>query len=70
MGTQSKARRGGRQTLSLFLFRITLSAVSFLRLTPDILAVILKDALPAHLTLFDLMADPQHALRQEQREKI
>lgn len=36
---------------------------------PDIVAVILDDALPNHITLFDLAVDPP-VLWEEQREQI
>lgn len=43
--------------------------VNLTTLTPDIVAVILDDNLPNHITLFDLALDPS-ALREEQRERI
>ena len=36
---------------------------------PDLVAAILDDALPNHITLFDLAVDPP-ALWEEQRERI
>ena len=38
-------------------------------LAPDIVAAILDDALPNHVTLFDLAVDPP-ALWDEQRERV
>jgi len=38
-------------------------------LAPDIVAAILDDALPNHITLFDLAVDPP-ALWDEQRERV
>jgi hypothetical protein len=38
-------------------------------LAPDIVAAILDDALPSHITLFDLAVDPP-ALWDEQRERV
>ena len=43
--------------------------VNLTTLAPDIVAAILDDALPNHITLFDLAVDPQ-ALWQEQRRRI
>lgn len=43
--------------------------VNLTTLAPDIVAAILDDALPNHVTLFDLAVDPP-ALWEEQRERI
>jgi hypothetical protein len=43
--------------------------VNLTTLAPDIVAAILDDALPNHITLFDLAVDPP-ALWDEQRERI
>ena len=43
--------------------------VNLTTLAPDIVAAILDDALPNHVTLFDLAVDPP-ALWDEQRERI
>ena len=43
--------------------------VNLTTLAPDIVAVILDDTLPNHITLFDLAVDPP-ALWEEQRERI
>ena len=43
--------------------------VNLTTLAPDIVAAILEDALPSHITLFDLAVDPP-PLRDEQRERV
>ena len=43
--------------------------VNLTTLAPDIVAAILDDALPSHVTLFDLAVDPP-ALWDEQRERL
>ncbi len=43
--------------------------VNLTTLAPDIVAAILDDALPNHITLFDLAVDPP-ALWDEQRERV
>lgn len=43
--------------------------VNLTTLAPDIVAAILDDAMPTHVTLFDLAVDPP-ALWDEQRERI
>ena len=43
--------------------------VSLTTLAPDIVAAILGDTLPNHITLFDLAVDPP-TLRDEQRARI
>jgi hypothetical protein len=43
--------------------------VNLTTLAPDIVAAILDDALPNHITLFDLAVDPP-VLWEEQRERI
>jgi hypothetical protein len=43
--------------------------VNLATLAPDTLAAILDDGLPNHVTLLDLLDDPQ-ALRDEQWERI
>lgn len=43
--------------------------VNLTTLAPDIVAAILDDAMPNHVTLFDLAVDPP-ALWEEQRERI
>jgi hypothetical protein len=43
--------------------------VNLTTLAPDIVEAILEDALPDHLTLFDLAVDPP-ALWEEQRKRI
>jgi len=43
--------------------------VNLTTLAPDIVAAILDDALPNHITLFDLAVDPP-ALWEEQRERL
>lgn len=43
--------------------------VNLTTLAPDIVAVILDDAMPNHVTLFDLVVDPP-ALWNEQRERV
>ena len=43
--------------------------VNLTTLAPDIVAAILDDALPNHITLFDLAVDPS-LLWEEQRESI
>jgi hypothetical protein len=43
--------------------------VNFTTLAPDIVAAILDDTLPNHITLFDLSVDPP-ALWEEQKERI
>jgi hypothetical protein len=43
--------------------------VNLTTLAPDIVAAILDDAMPNHVTLFDLAVDPP-ALWDEQRERI
>ena len=43
--------------------------VKLTTLAPDIVAAILDDALPNHITLFDLAVDPP-ALWDEQRERV
>ncbi len=43
--------------------------VNLTTLAPDIVAAILDDALPDHLTLFDIAVDPP-ALWEEQRRRV
>lgn len=43
--------------------------VNLTTLAPDVVAAILDDALPNHITLFDLAVDPP-ALWDEQRERV
>ena len=43
--------------------------VNWTMLTPDIVAAILDDALPNHITLFDLAVDPP-TVWEEQRERV
>ena len=65
--------RGLRATRNRGKVRIDNSYVSRMvnltTLAPDIVAAILDDALPNHITLFDLAVDPP-ALWDEQRERV
>lgn len=72
LGSWAKQRLHGLLTNSFGRkprWTIVSRMVNLTMLAPDIVAAILDDALPGHITLFDLAVDPP-ALWEEQRERV